>query len=185
MALRLFRRSADTEDHPQHVQEIQLTRRKLRRRIGGSLVPVKNAASARNALPNKVWITHGGNSKTLLRATFDMRSAVGKAYQVRVEELTAHLGGAEVVTAPQRTLIDHAARLRLLALLAWDEISRGGAFRAGEPTAAFDAYRRVSADERDVLRTLGLERRAKPVPDLDSYLRAKAKRLPRLLSPEE
>ena len=183
MRLRPFRNLSQTDPCPSNANELQVSRRKLRRRRDGRLLPVKNQASAANARPKKVEVHHAGGSKVLLHAAFDMRSAVGKAYQARVDELVAHLGGTEMVTAPQRTLIDHAARLRLLALLAWDEISTGGAFREGEPTSAFDAYRRVSADERDVLRTLGLERRTKSVPDLDTYLRAK--RLPRILTPEE
>jgi hypothetical protein len=92
-----------------------------------------------------------------------------------VVELTSHIGGSP--NAVQRTLIDHAARLRLLTRLAWDELSRSGAFRGGAPTPANDAYRRAAADERAVLLLLGLERVAKEIPDLADYIKAKAKRL--------
>jgi hypothetical protein len=72
-----------------------------------------------------------------------------------VREYTKHLGGD--LTAPQRVLVDRAARLGLLVELAADELSRAGAFKRGQPTAAFDAFRRVQADEERVLKLLGLE----------------------------
>src|SRR5260221_11655443 len=52
------------------------------------------------------------------------------------------------------------ARLPLLRLLAWDELSKGP-FKRGNARPALDIYRRIAADEREVLRTLGIERRAK------------------------
>lgn len=176
MALGRYRKRADTEDHPQHDQEIQLTRRKLRRRIGGSLVPVKNPASAGNAKPKKIVVVHAGGSRALSRAAFDMRSTVGKAYRARVDELTAHLGGPDMVTVPQRIFVEHAARLGVLALLALEEINRSGAFSGGDARPALDVYRRLAADEREVLRTLGLERKVKQVPDLDAYLQSKGEK---------
>jgi hypothetical protein len=94
--------------------------------------------------------------------------------------LTAHLGGEENVTGPQRVLIDHCARLHVLKRLAWDELSRSGAFRNGEPRPAYDAFRRAAADERSVLVMLGLERRAKEVPDLQDYLAARNRKRLRL-----
>jgi hypothetical protein len=187
MKLRLTSREPEarkpTSDTPQHPLRLE----KLRQKRDGRLIPVKNSASSRNARPKKIVVAHAGGAQVLMHSAFDMRSGVGKAYQARVDELVAHLGGADLVSAPQRTLIDHAARLRLLALLAWDELSRGGAFHNGEPRPAFDAYRRASADEREVLRTLGIERRAKPVPDLDTYLRGRGSmpRLPRTLDLED
>lgn len=129
-----------------------------------------------NARRRKVIVRHGGDSRALRYADLDLRSTAGREYRDRVTALTAHVGGDP--TAPQRTLIDHAARLHVLARLAWDELSRTGAFRHGDPRPAFDAYRRAAADEREVLRTLGIERGTKPAPDLASYLRNRRKRLP-------
>jgi hypothetical protein len=135
----------------------------------------KRPDAAENARPRKVLIRHGGDSRALRYADLDLRSTAGKEYRARVVELTAHVGGDP--TAPQRTLIDQAGRLHVLARLAWDELSRTGAFRDGEPLPAFFAYRSAIADEREVLRTLGLERRAKEVPDLNAYLASKRIRI--------
>jgi hypothetical protein len=108
-----------------------------------------------------------------MHATFDMRSAVGKAYRACIVELTAHLGGDP--TAPQRILLDQAARLSLLCSLASAELARLGAFeRSGELRPAFDGYRKAAADLRDVLKMLGLERKEKAVPTLEQYLSERA-----------
>src|SRR5262249_21192885 len=127
------------------------------------------------ARPPKVLIKHASGSRALMHAHFDMRSTVGKAYRARVEALTSHIGGDP--STVQRTLVDQAARLHLLTLQAWDELTRSGAFHRGMPTPANDAYRRAAADERSVLMILGLERKAKEIQDLADY-QAKAKRLP-------
>jgi len=137
---------------------------------------IKRPDAARLAKPKKVVLLHGNGSRALKYADLDLRSTAGKAYVRTKADLTAHLGGEENVTAPQLVFIDHAARLHVLTRLAWDEIERAGAFKHGSPCPAFDVYRRVSADLRDVLRTLGLERRAKQVPDLDAYLRSKERK---------
>jgi hypothetical protein len=50
-----------------------------------------------------------------------------------------------------------------------------------ETRAAYESYRKADADLREILRTLGVERREKPIPDLSEYLAQKArdrKRLP-------
>jgi hypothetical protein len=139
-----------------------------RRRRDGRWVRVKNLASADNGRPKAVHVTHGGKSAALLSGKLDLRSSVGRSYRQHVEALAAHLGGDP--TAPEARLIDQASRLRLLALLAWSEIERGGAFRDGAPVPAVDAFRRAAADERDVLRLLGLQSRGKPVQSIDDYL---------------
>ncbi len=118
-------------------------------------------------------------------ADLDLRSTAGKEYAATKAVLTAHLGGEENVTAPQRTLIDHAARLQVLTRLAWDELTRSGPFKHGETRPALDAFRRIAADLREVLRTLGLERRAREIiPDLATYIEAKRQPL-RLKAPVE
>ena len=132
---------------------------------------IKRPDARANARPRKVLIKHGSNSHALMHAPFDMRSVVGKAYQHRVRELSAHIGGEP--NAVQRTLIDHGARMHLLTRMAWRELSTHGAYRHGSPTPANDAYRRAAADERSVLLLLGLDRKAKEVPELSEYLASK------------
>jgi hypothetical protein len=119
--------------------------------------------SPRKAPPRKLLVTHGGRSRALVRARFDMRSAVGKAYRQSVEELVHHLGGPEEVSAVERRLVDNASRLHVLKLLALDAMNRTGAFKDGAPTPAHEAYRRALADESSMVRSLGLKPRAKRV----------------------
>ena len=117
-----------------------------------------------------VVVGHGGHGRSLLRAPFDMRSRLGKAYQAVMHALRLHVGEAEL-SAPQAALIDQAARLRLLTQLAWSELQRTGAFVRGATAPAFDAYRRAAADERAVLNMLGLRRSEVKVPALQDYLK--------------
>jgi hypothetical protein len=154
------------------------------------LVPIKNSASASNARPKTIRFTHAGYSGALRLGRFDLRSTMGREYRDRVAALIVHLGGADALSTPQRTLVDRAARLGLLVENMWDELSRTGTLKKGETTSAFHGFLRVVADEERVLRLLGLERRTKTVPDLDTYLRNKGerKRLPfkgRVLDAEE
>lgn len=135
---------------------LQITRPQRRRqRRNGRLVPVKHRPYARPAVR---FISHGG-SRALLREALDRRTSAGKAYAVRLNALAAHLGGHAALSVPQQALIDQAARLHLLGLFAWAELTRAGLFAKGLPRPAFDVYRRAAADEREVLRLLGLERR--------------------------
>lgn len=125
---------------------------------------VRRPDARENARPPRVLVKHASGSRALMRAPFDLRSTVGRAYQQRVHELVAHIGGE--ANAVQRTLIDHAARLHLVTRLAWEEIGRSGALRDGAPSPALDTYRRAAAEERSVLLTLGLNRVAREIPRL-------------------
>jgi hypothetical protein len=139
--------------------------------MNGQLVRVKNPASAANGKPHKSVITgHGANSRVLKHAALHRGSTLGREYAAQCEALTAHVGGAP--SEAQRLLIDQAARIHLLLQFAWAELLRAGAFNEGEPRPAFDAFRRAAADQREVLRLLGIERSPQPVPDLHSYLSA-------------
>ena len=127
----------------------------------------------RNERP--VLVKHASGSRALVRARFDMRSTVGKAYRQSVDELVHHLGGPGEVSTVERRLIDNASRVLALKLLALDEMNRTGAFRDGAPTAAHEAYRRAIAEESAMLRSLGVTRRAKNVPALADYIASKGK----------
>src|SRR5258708_1460271 len=95
---------------------------------------VKRPDARTNALGKKLLVRHAGGSVALRYADLDMRSTAGKEYAATKAALTAHLGGEENVSVPQRALVDHAARLHLLTRLSWDELSRTGAFRRGNPS---------------------------------------------------
>lgn len=144
--------------------------RRLRRRENGRLVQIKNTASARNAKGRSIVIRHGAGSDALRLGTFDLRSTMGREYRARMQGLVEHLGGADAISAPQRTLVDRAARLGLIVETSWAELSKSGAFRDGEPTAALHAFLRLIGEERSVLLTLGLARREKTVRSLSEVL---------------
>lgn len=130
---------------------------------------MKRLDSAANARTKKVAVMHAGESALRrIDLNLDLRTRAGKAHRAHVVALSAHVGPEP--TVPQRSLIEQAARLRILAQIAWAELSSGGAFANGEPRAALDVYRRVAADERDVLKTLGLARKEKAIPTLEDYL---------------
>lgn len=132
---------------------------KKRRRYG----LFKRRTASGNPPPRTVLVTHGGRSRALVRARFDMRSAVGKAYRQSVEELVHHLGGTAEVSAVERRLVDNASRLHVLKLLALDEMNRTGAYKHGAPTPAHEAFKRAVLDESAMLRQFGLKPRSKRI----------------------
>ena len=139
-----------------------------RRLEGGRAVPVKNTTSAKNGRSKAITVRHAGESNAPRLGKFDGRSAAGQDHRKWVKEYTEHLGGS--LSAPQRVLVDRLARLHVLVGLASDELSKAGAFKRGQPTAAFDAFRRVQADEERVLRLLGLKQVARNLPRLSDLL---------------
>lgn len=153
-------------------QTEQATRPKRARRLrNGRLELVKRPDAAGNATPRKVSIIAGGQgglrSTALLRDPLDLRTAVGKAYHAQKAELRAHVGGDP--SLPQEKLIDQAARLAVLADIAWGALIREGSIVKGTALhPAFEAYLRATRDQRDVLRLLGIQRHAKQItlPDL-------------------
>lgn len=140
------------------------------RRLGR---PQKRPDAARNARPRRVSITHGGDSRVLLRDPLDRRTRIGKAYRDHCQALSAHVGGEP--TRPQAELIDQAARLALLAKIAWAELFRGGVFvnGTGQPAPALETWLKAARDQRAVLQLLGLERRSRDV-TLSEYLQQTA-----------
>lgn len=130
--------------------------------------PAQQAARARNGRPKVVHIKGAGTTSLALRhAALSRGTRLGRAYDTAVQEFTAHVGGEP--SAVMKVLIDRAARAGLLAQIAWAEVVRVGAFRNGEPRGAFDAYRRAAADEREVLKLLGIQRQARPVQAIEDY----------------
>ena len=135
----------------------------LRRRYGA------RPDAAGNARPRKVMIVHALQGASILRDPLDMRTKVGKAHRERCALLSADLGGD--LSVAMATLVDQASRLHLL------QNSRGprSAVAVRSRTAARrQRWRHICAPQRErrmCCECWGLERRAKPVPDLQSYLR--------------
>ena len=125
--------------------------------------------AARNARAPKVNIVHGGNSRKALTAPLDGRTAAGRLHASIVAGLVAHVGGEP--TLPERELIEQAARLGVVVRMAFAELIDGGRLTTDHGVApALDAYLRAARDQRALLESLGLARRAKDVPTLSEVL---------------
>ena len=129
--------------------------------------PVIRPDAKRLARPKIKLVMHGGTS-SLLTDELDRRTLAGRAFVRYRQALVDHLGGN--VTAPQAVLVDTAAKLQLLANIAWTEVHRAQAFdKRGGVRPAFDAFIRVQRELRSVLETLGLKRQEKEL-TLNDYL---------------
>ena len=101
---------------------------------------------------------------------------VPEAYQWTLEvadeflgEMSSHLGGDEVLTAPEHELLKVAHFAKVGMLLCQREFLEGGLFRQrnGEQRPRVDlvnVYRAFARDLMEILKLLGLERRAKEIP---------------------
>lgn len=157
---------SDTTDKPTRPKR-QRTRRNGRYEL------VKRPDSAKNAQPAKVFLWHGLGSSFLRGQRPDMRSAVGRAVAGRQAAYIAHLGGDPSV--PQQRLTNHAARFGIVADALWARLNANPqTFEPDALAGMLDAFVRISREEREVLKLLGLERKARDIPTLQDYLRQKA-----------
>ena len=112
------------------------------------------------------------------RALPTKRTALGRALAEWRASLLADLGGADAVSTQQAALVDLAVRTKLLV----DSVD---AYVLSMPSPVNRQRRCLHPVVRErqalvgqlqsILRDLGMERRAKQVPDLQSYLAARAK----------
>jgi hypothetical protein len=135
----------------------------------------KTLSNRRNAKQGRgvvVRVGYGSDKRSVLRRVqFDKRSRFGKLYFAHVEVLENHCGND--LSAPQRRLIDQAARLMLLSQLAWEDMQVHGAIKDGDIRPAFAAYVKTAKEEREVLSMLGLKRPVKEL-TLQDYLAGRA-----------
>jgi hypothetical protein len=136
---------------------------------------VRNSASAGNGKPKRIAIVHGSDSRAV-RGELDRRFAFAKATSRYTEEYRAHVGSDRTVAMDD--LCISAARHKALANLAYSKLREGPFDSEDNIRAVYEAFRRADADHRSVLASLGIERRERPIPDLQTYLASKAK--PRL-----
>ena len=118
--------------------------------------------------------------------TIDRRTSLGKHLAAWRADLLADLGGEGALSTQQRALVDVIVRQKLLleSVDAWLLVQPSlvnGRKRALLPVVR---ERQGLADSlARYLVQLGLERRAKPVPSLDDYLRQRGPRSAELPSP--
>jgi hypothetical protein len=107
------------------------------------------------------------------RALPPKRTALGRALREWRAALVADLGGADAISTQQAALVDLAVTTKL-------QLDSVDAFLFSMPSPVDKRHRRlwpvvrerqvIAGQLRDVLRDLGLDRKAKPVPDLAAYL---------------
>ncbi|MBX3027516.1 hypothetical protein KF840_21680 [bacterium] len=115
--------------------------------------------------------------KELVRRSMDGRTSEAREVAEWCADYAGDLGGLDELTTAQRTLLQHAGHTVL-------QLRRVDAFIASMETIAHRKRRQLYPiivqraalvnTLRGLLSDLGLERRAKQVPDLDAYLRDRA-----------
>jgi hypothetical protein len=108
--------------------------------------------------------------RTVQIDSIDRRSQVGVALKRMRDELLDQLGGD--VTPAQRYLIETAAKVRIIEMATADYILRQETLVTPEHNMVPIVTKYLATVGRltDLLQTLGLDRKTKDVPDLDSYL---------------
>ncbi|MGP5563691.1 hypothetical protein [Vreelandella alkaliphila] len=96
----------------------------------------------------------------------DGRRGVTQELRQRYTAMTNDLGGAERLSYAQRSLVERALWLEYWLQTQEVELAEGKAFDVGRWTQAANSL-------QGILSKLGLERKAKDVPNLQDYLAAK------------
>ena len=110
---------------------------------------------------------------TLGRRTIDRRTTIGKALAAWRADLASDLGGVDLLSTKQRALLDEAVKLKLML----DSVD---AWVLAQPSLVDKRKRSLLPVVRErlslvsqlqsLLRDLGLERKARDVTDLQTYL---------------
>jgi hypothetical protein len=109
--------------------------------------------------------------------TIDRRTSLGKHLAAWRAELVTDLGGEEALSTQQRALVDVLVRQKLLleSVDSWLLVQRTLVNSRKRTLLPVVRERQALADSLvRYLAQLGLERRAKPVPSLDDYLRQRS-----------
>lgn len=96
----------------------------------------------------------------------DGRTQVARAIRDRLADLQADLGGPEAMSYQQRSLSKRAIWMEAVIEQQEIALSKGEEIDQGKLTQAVNSL-------IGLLKTLGLERKARDVPDLQTYLAAK------------
>lgn len=96
----------------------------------------------------------------------DGRQSLAKELRQRFQSLCTDLGGLDTLSYSQRSLVERAIWLELWLSREEQQLAKGKEFDVGRWTQGCNAL-------LGVLKNLGLERRQKDVPDLQTYLRNK------------
>ena len=100
-------------------------------------------------------------------AKLDGRTAIARVIRDRLEDLQTDLGGRDQLSYQQRSLTKRAVWMECIIEQQEIALSRGEAVDQGKLTQAVNSL-------IGLLKTLGLERKAKDVPTLQQYLASRA-----------
>jgi hypothetical protein len=131
----------------------------------------RRADSARNGRPKKFGIVTGVNSRAV-RGELDQRFGFAKTVSAYIREYQDQVGTDRSVAMDD--ICRSAGTAKAIRNLALFRLMRGGPYDSKDQArAAYENYRRADADLRDVLRTIGLERRERVVRSLSDVLAGK------------
>ncbi|MGJ7459445.1 hypothetical protein [Halomonas sp. RA08-2] len=97
----------------------------------------------------------------------DQRTGIAQAMRSRYAQFTNDLGGAESLSYAQRSLVERALWLEFWLQQQEVELAQGQAFDVGKWVQAANGL-------QGILSKLGLDRKAKDVPNLSEFLKARA-----------
>jgi len=97
----------------------------------------------------------------------DGRLAIAQVMRERYRTFTDDLGGADRLSYAQRSLVERALWLEFWLAQQEEQLARGKAFDVARWTQAANSL-------QGILSKLGLDRQAKDVPDLQTYLKQRA-----------
>jgi hypothetical protein len=124
-----------------------------------------------NAKKNRSRLTSGGE----LLPSVDGRSTWARLMRDVIGSMTAHLGGEDYVTEPQRMLVRRVAAFEAECVCLEDRFARARSEGRAPDTADVDLYSRLASAQRRHLEAIGLQRVPRDVsPTLEQYIQSKA-----------
>ena len=99
----------------------------------------------------------------------DGRTGIAQVMRQRYDDFTADLGGAEHLSYAQRSLVERALWLEYWLAQQEQGLATGAEFDVGKWVQAANSL-------QGILSKLGLDRQARDVPDLSSFIKARAGR---------
>lgn len=111
------------------------------------------------------------NGNALLAGDVDHRSLWVRRFRDLYLEHLSDLGGADAASTSEQSIVRRAAAVTVELEQLETKFARKGRAEGWE----LDLYTRTASHLRRLLESVGLARRQKPVPDLQTYLRTKAR----------
>ena len=99
----------------------------------------------------------------------DGRTGIAQVMRQRYDDFTADLGGADRLSYAQRSLVERALWLEYWLAQQEQGLATGAEFDVGKWVQAANSL-------QGILSKLGLDRQARDVPDLSSFIKARAGR---------